>query len=138
MTHTFAVNKTNTHVSLKGGYTVVPASGFLKVLKTDLEHPDFKDAFGREFIEYSDTEPVAVEVKGPTIMTSLSASQGMSEAELKEMLGNKEPEKSAVTVTLLGQGDDKTEPSEDLTSADKAEGTAGESTTPTKAGRKAK
>lgn len=131
MSYIYAVNKTNTHISLKAGYTVIPADGFKKIHKDDRDHPDFRDAESREWIEYSNTEPEAKEVKGPKIITASSASQGMSEDELKEMLSKAEDKKPVATVTQLGQQEDKTEPP---TESAEVESDAA----PAKTGRKAK
>jgi hypothetical protein len=112
MSHTFAVNLTNTHVSLKVGYAIIPASGFLKIHKEDMNRIDFRDAEDRGWIEYSDTEPTLSKVTGPTLITSNTTATGMSETELKEMLGKTDNNKNVATVTNLGKKEDTTEPQE--------------------------
>jgi outer membrane biosynthesis protein TonB len=105
LSHIFAVNKTSTHLSLKTGYLVIPASGYVKIHKDDMAHPDFRDAVTREWVHFTEDEPEAVTVAlGPKIIESaLDALGGMTEAELKASQSQSEEKKEAVVVTKLGE-----------------------------------
>jgi hypothetical protein len=99
----FAVNQTSTHISLKAGYAVVPADGYLHIALSDRDHPDFQEAEAKNWISYSEIEPQVKAAKPLQVISSISdAMGGMTEAELKASNAAAEAPRDVGTVTQLG------------------------------------
>lgn len=119
-TQLFAINTSHGNLSLKAGYIRIAVGGYAQVYESDKDHPDFKDAFAKKWIDYSDVEPIAG--SRPTIkpIEFVQPIQGMTAEELKadnernkdiakdpigtsEALGQSEATAGEATVTKFGE-----------------------------------
>lgn len=134
----YLVNKLQTGLVMKAGYITIKQGGFVKILESDLEHPDILDAVNRGWAEVHSEEPdVSDLVQAPELVVEHEAYQGMTAEELK---ASEAPvKKSTASSASIGKGTDQVEKVADAAasqigqSAEEANGVVGK----TKRGSKA-
>lgn len=120
----FAINKLDSTLNFKSGYVSIPRLGFIEIMASDKDHPDFQYAFSRKWVEYSNTAPEKVELPKVAVIGNVEAIQGMTAEELKadlakekapadigksEALGVSETTSGEAVVTQLGVDSQETE-----------------------------
>jgi hypothetical protein len=101
----FAINTSHGQLSLKAGYVRIAIGGYATIYEDDKDHPDFRDAFAKNWIKYSDTEPTKTVTPSINAIEFVNPVQGLSEDELKAELAKQkaEPETVNVTVEAIGK-----------------------------------
>ena len=81
----YAVNNTNSHVSLKNGYVRIEKGSFKPVTQEEITHPDYVFAKDRGWISFTDKLPEAQAKAGKAlnIVSVVSRAEGMTIEQLK-------------------------------------------------------
>jgi hypothetical protein len=102
----FAINTSHGNLSLKAGYVHIKVGGYATIFEDDKDHPDFRDAFSKKWVSYSETEPEASSLPTVKALEFAEPNRGLTAEELKvELAKDKEEKKSAATSEALGQSE---------------------------------